>query len=74
MAVGDGPSYIVMAVDDGPEKKVMAVDDGPSATLAKRCCSGESDEIASLNSFGVGIVSSISGIVSSSLFCVWTCV
>jgi hypothetical protein len=40
----------------------------PRKALQNRCCSGERDEIASLNSFGVGIVSSNSGIMSSSLF------
>mmetsp|Transcript_33113 Transcript_33113/g.91481 ORF Transcript_33113/g.91481 Transcript_33113/m.91481 type:complete len:257 (-) Transcript_33113:305-1075(-) len=36
--------------------------------FAKACCSGDSDSIASLNSFGVGIVDKSRGIVSSSLF------
>mmetsp|Transcript_72362 Transcript_72362/g.234133 ORF Transcript_72362/g.234133 Transcript_72362/m.234133 type:complete len:280 (-) Transcript_72362:77-916(-) len=37
--------------------------------FAKSCCSGDSDSMASLNSFGVGIVERSRGMVSSSLFC-----
>mmetsp|Transcript_65098 Transcript_65098/g.180557 ORF Transcript_65098/g.180557 Transcript_65098/m.180557 type:complete len:207 (+) Transcript_65098:598-1218(+) len=37
--------------------------------LAKLRISGERDSMASLNSFGVGMVDAFSGIVSSSLFC-----
>mmetsp|Transcript_56957 Transcript_56957/g.135814 ORF Transcript_56957/g.135814 Transcript_56957/m.135814 type:complete len:215 (+) Transcript_56957:863-1507(+) len=37
--------------------------------LANRCCSGDSDSMASLNSLGVGMVARSRGICSSSLFC-----
>mmetsp|Transcript_65462 Transcript_65462/g.107668 ORF Transcript_65462/g.107668 Transcript_65462/m.107668 type:complete len:292 (+) Transcript_65462:613-1488(+) len=37
--------------------------------LAKACCSGERDSMASLNSLGVGMVDKSKGISSSSLFC-----
>mmetsp|Transcript_51265 Transcript_51265/g.81947 ORF Transcript_51265/g.81947 Transcript_51265/m.81947 type:complete len:268 (+) Transcript_51265:759-1562(+) len=37
--------------------------------LAKALCSGDKDSMASLNSFGVGMVDKSSGICSSSLFC-----
>ena len=41
----------------------------PRNALANRCCSGDSDSMASRNSLGVGICSSRSGISSRSLFC-----
>mmetsp|Transcript_22513 Transcript_22513/g.53084 ORF Transcript_22513/g.53084 Transcript_22513/m.53084 type:complete len:325 (+) Transcript_22513:322-1296(+) len=37
--------------------------------FANACCDGEREAIASLNSFGVGMTDSSSGMVSSSLFC-----
>mmetsp|Transcript_60474 Transcript_60474/g.169489 ORF Transcript_60474/g.169489 Transcript_60474/m.169489 type:complete len:241 (-) Transcript_60474:416-1138(-) len=37
--------------------------------FANSCCSGESEWMASLNSFGVGMVDNSSGMLSSSLFC-----
>mmetsp|Transcript_16025 Transcript_16025/g.38015 ORF Transcript_16025/g.38015 Transcript_16025/m.38015 type:complete len:229 (+) Transcript_16025:1468-2154(+) len=37
--------------------------------LAKRCCSGDIESIASLNSLAVGMVVRLSGIRKSSLFC-----
>ncbi len=72
-SVGLGePKKGVSIGSDGDSRRRFWVEilEGGSTRGTYLCCSGEREAVASLNSFGVGMVSNINGIFKWSLF--WT--